>query len=92
MKSFALHVFIQGMVQGVGFRQAAARQARTLQLTGWVRNLPDGRVEAWFEGPDTALDAMLEWCQRGPALAEVREVEHSREAATQSHPGFEIKF
>lgn len=92
MKPVALHVFIEGMVQGVGFRQAAARKARTLNLTGWVQNLPDGRVEAWFEGRNSELDEMLEWCRRGPALAEVRQVDSSRQPATGAHPGFEIKF
>lgn len=92
MRRSALHVFVQGMVQGVGFRQAAARQARALGLTGWARNLKDGRVEAWFEGPDEALDEMLEWCERGPALAEVLRVDHTRTAATNSFSGFEIRF
>lgn len=92
MRPSALHVFIDGMVQGVGFRQAAAREARKRNLTGWVKNLPDGRVEAWFEGADVELNKMLEWCRRGPALSEVRDVQHERQMATGAHPGFDIKF
>ena len=92
MTPSALHVFVEGMVQGVGFRQATLREARARNLRGWVRNLNDGRVEAWFEGHDTQLDSMLDWCRRGPALSEVRSVEHSRQQATGSASSFEIKF
>lgn len=92
MRPFALHVVIEGMVQGVGFRQAAARNARKLGITGWVRNLNDGRVEAWLEGPEARLAEMLDWCRKGPALAEVRRVETSEQPATDGYASFEIKF
>jgi len=70
-----LHVFIQGLVQGVGFRYATCYQARALGLTGWVRNCFDGRVEAEFEGPKDALEHMLAWCRQGPALSRVTGVD-----------------
>lgn len=92
MRPAALHVFIDGMVQGVGFRQATARQARSLNLSGWIRNLPDGRVEAWFQGPESDVETMLEWCRNGPALAEVRDVQFTRETPDESHAGFNIRF
>ena len=70
-----LHVSIQGRVQGVGFRYSTWSQALVLGLTGWVRNLPDGGVEAEFEGPRDALEVMLAWCEEGPRLAAVSRVE-----------------
>lgn len=66
-----LHVIVDGRVQGVGFRYATQRQALLLGLTGWVRNLHNGRVESVFEGPRPTLEEMLEWCRRGPAFAKV---------------------
>lgn len=70
-----LHVVIEGRVQGVFFRAATRDEARQRGLTGWVRNLPDGRVEALFEGDKRALEAMLAWCHLGPPYAYVDRVE-----------------
>jgi len=70
-----LHVLIDGRVQGVGFRYATHHQAIALDLSGWVRNTPDGRVEAEFEGVKPSLEAMLEWCRQGPSFARVTHVE-----------------
>jgi acylphosphatase len=64
-------VLVRGLVQGVGFRYAAAQAARTRGVAGWVRNCPDGRVEAAFEGERGAVDAMVAWCGRGPRGADV---------------------
>jgi len=63
------------MVQGVSFRWYTVEQARSRELGGFVRNLPDGRVEAVFEGPDEAVDAMVAWCRRGPRYARVVRVD-----------------
>ncbi len=70
-----LHVLIGGRVQGVFFRAATRDEARKWGLKGWVRNLPDGRVEAMFEGDKRALDLMLAWCRKGPPYAYVDHVE-----------------
>jgi len=70
-----LHVVIEGRVQGVFFRAATRDEARQRGLMGWVRNLPDGRVEALFEGDKRALEAMLAWCHLGPPYAYVDRVE-----------------
>lgn len=70
-----VRVLVSGRVQGVFFRATCAAEARRRGLGGWVRNLPDGRVEAVFEGPEEAVDAMVAWCRRGPELARVDEVE-----------------
>jgi acylphosphatase len=69
------HVYVAGRVQGVGYRANTERQARQLSLTGWVRNLPDGRVEAVFEGARPQVEAMLNWCHKGPISARVSEVQ-----------------
>lgn len=69
------HVFVSGIVQGVNFRSHTQRKASALGLTGFVRNLPDGRVEAVFEGPEGRLKAMIAWCQKGPSTAHVGRVE-----------------
>ncbi|NMD04324.1 MAG: acylphosphatase [Deltaproteobacteria bacterium] len=69
-----IHVLISGKVQGVFFRAEIQRAAMDLNLTGWVRNLPDGRVETVFEGEDTNVDKMLAWCHHGPPAARVQEV------------------
>ena len=66
-----VRVIVSGAVQGVFFRATCAARTRQRGLAGFVRNLRDGRVEAAFEGPDEAVDAMVDWCRRGPDLAEV---------------------
>lgn len=65
------HVFFSGRVQGVFFRANTCKTAKKIGLTGWVRNLPDGRVEAVFEGSEPAMDKMLAWCQKGTPPAKV---------------------
>jgi acylphosphatase len=74
-----MHVFVSGRVQGVFFRAETERVAREHGLTGWVRNMPDGRVEAVFEGNDTDVDAIVAWCRRGPKWSEVGDLEVAEE-------------
>ena len=66
---------ISGRVQGVFFRASCARLADDLELSGWVRNLPDGDLEAVFQGSDPAVDRILEWCRQGPPHARVDAVD-----------------
>jgi len=70
-----LHVVVRGRVQGVGFRAATERMAREAGLCGWVRNLPDGAVEAEFVGTRAQLEEALRWCGHGPRFARVDAVE-----------------
>ncbi|GIX10296.1 acylphosphatase [Elioraea sp.] len=70
-----VRLFVSGRVQGVGFRAFAQRQADRLGVDGWVRNLPDGRVEALAAGEDEAVAAFIEALRRGPAIARVSGVE-----------------
>ena len=86
-----LHVFIKGRVQGVGFRYATYMEAQTLGLAGWVRNLPDGRVEAEFEGSKEALKQMLAWCHQGPRHALVTDVETAWETGDPRWNGFRLR-
>ncbi len=71
----AAHVLASGRVQGVFYRASAADRARTLGLSGWVRNLPDGRVEALFEGREAVILKMIDWCRLGPPAAQVSGVD-----------------
>lgn len=67
-------LLISGRVQGVGYRAATRKMAEHLQLTGWVKNLPDGRVEALVEGREGAIAQMVQWCYHGPPSAQVQSV------------------
>jgi acylphosphatase len=71
----AVHVFVSGYVQGVGYRQSCRQMARALDLVGWVRNLSDGRVEIFAQGPDEGVNEILDWIWAGPATAQVVGVE-----------------
>ena len=82
---------ITGGVQGVKYRATAQREARRRGLTGWVRNEPDGSVAAHLEGEDSAVDAMVEWCGRGPSYASVRHVAVT-EAAPTGAKAFDIRY
>lgn len=77
-----VHVLVSGLVQGVFYRASACEMARELGLTGWVQNLPDGRVEAIAEGPEGALDAFVKWCHQGPTAARVDALETQHSEAT----------
>ena len=67
-------VLISGRVQGVFFRDTCRRKAEEYGVAGWVRNLPDGRVEAVFEGLDDNVGRLLDWAHRGPRMAVVQDV------------------
>ena len=73
-------VVVEGRVQNVGFRASCTQRARTAGVSGTVRNLADGRVEAVFEGPATAVDALVAWCGHGPPMAHVDRVAVIEEA------------
>ena len=88
----ALHVWIGGRVQGVFFRDATSREARALELGGWVRNLADGRVEALFVGPREACERALAFVGTGPPRARVAHVEAKWESPPPPVPlEFEIR-
>lgn len=84
------HVFVSGRVQGVGYRYFTMRQAQRLGVNGWVRNLPDGRVEAVFEGSRKVVEDIINWCYEGPTAAVVKDVAVEYEEPEQLR-GFETK-
>lgn len=86
-----LHVKISGRVQGVGFRYGVHARALELGLRGWVRNLPDGCVEAEFEGERGSLEDMLSWCRQGPRFARVDAVDSAWSSSGESYSGFEVR-
>lgn len=86
----ARRLLISGRVQGVGYRDWAARRARELGLSGWVRNLRDGRVEAVASGDEAAVAAFVEACREGPMLAQVDGID-AADAQTESTAGFEVR-
>ena len=77
-----LHAFVCGRVQGVWYRASTQKTAQKLGLNGWVRNLPDGRVELVAEGDEQALQQLLNWCWQGPTLAQVSDIQHEWSHAT----------
>jgi acylphosphatase len=83
-------VTVHGMVQGVFFRVETRDRARSLGLSGWVTNAPDGTVRAAFEGDDERVESMVEWCRRGPSGARVDEVDVSW-VEPESEQGFSIR-
>ena len=80
------------MVQGVGFRYAVYRLARSLGLVGFVRNEPDGSVLIEAEGEDTKLNELIEWCHTGPAGAGVEKVDYKFKDELKGFNIFEIEF
>jgi acylphosphatase len=87
----AVDVTVTGRVQGVSFRYYTVEQAERLGVTGWVRNEPEGSVALHAEGADEAVDALVEWCRTGPALARVRNVA-VREANATGATSFEVRY
>jgi len=92
MKRVRAHVIIDGRVQGVCFRLDTRREAVERGITGWVKNLPDGSVEAVLEGEDGDVKSMLKWCEAGPSLARVMNVSLTWEQYTGEYERFVITF
>jgi acylphosphatase len=86
-----IHCYVTGKVQGVWFRASTQEQAQALGLTGWTRNLPDGRVEVLACGEREKLTLLLEWLKTGPELARVDEMIYE-EVPWQEHARFAIKY
>jgi len=85
------HVFVSGKVQGVYFRANTRDTAREHEVDGWVRNLDDGRVEAVFEGPEAAVEALVDFCHEGSAAARVEDVDVTVEEP-QGAPDFHVRW
>ncbi len=85
----AVGMQVHGVVQGVGFRYHARREAERLGVSGWVRNDPDGTVVGHLEGPSSSVRALVAWCRGGPEHAQVDRVD-TREAEVSGATGFDV--
>ena len=85
------HVTVSGRVQGVFFRSTTAQEAQQRSVSGWVGNLPDGKVEAVFEGEREAVEAMLAFCRQGPRGSRVSNVNVRWEPFLGDIDGFEVR-
>lgn len=92
MATVRAHIYVEGMVQGVFYRANTVNKASSLGVVGWVRNTPDGGVEAIFEGEKDAVENVVEWCSEGPPGARVRNVNTTWEEPTGEFNGFSIKY
>ena len=90
MSTVAREVSVHGRVQGVFFRDTCEREARSLDVGGWVSNEPDGSVSAYFEGPPDAVEAMVAWCRSGPPRARVERIE-DREVPPRGETSFTVR-
>jgi len=87
-----VHIFISGMVQDVFFRSETRHEAKKRDVKGWVRNIPDGRVEAIFEGEQENVKELIEFCKRGPPGARVTGTNVIWENYTGEFRDFEIRY
>lgn len=85
------HLMIKGFVQGVGYRKWARKEAQKLELTGWVRNLPDGSVEVLLQGDKEKIEQAISLLKKGPFLSEVEEVDVVWEDAKEQFPDFSLR-
>lgn len=86
-----IHVWIEGRVQGVGYRASTHHQANQRNIKGWVRNVPNGEVEAVFVGRQDAVDSMLQWCRSGPPAAHVTNIRVQSESP-ETYSDFRVTF
>jgi len=85
------HIFVSGRVQGVFFRSETKYEAKKRGVRGWIRNIPDGRVEAVFEGEEESVKRLIEFCKRGPRGARVTSVDVLWESYTGEFVNFEVR-
>jgi acylphosphatase len=83
-------VVVSGRVQGVFFRDTTRRRAEAASVAGWVRNTPEGSLEAVFEGDPASVDQLVEFCRRGPSRAEITSVQVSEEEP-EGLSGFQVR-
>ena len=91
-KKVRAHAIIIGRVQGVFFRMETKRAADSYEVLGWVKNRRDGTVEAVFEGNEENVIAILEWCKKGPRLADVEKVDVKFEDYKNEYNEFELRY
>jgi acylphosphatase len=87
-----VHAIISGRVQGVCFRASTQKKALSLGLSGWVKNLADGSVEALFEGPAKTVEQIIEWAHIGPPSAKVSSVQIKETPSDEPLSGFPVRY
>lgn len=92
MTIIRVHLYISGRVQGVYYRKNAQQEALKRGLKGWVKNLPDRRVEAVVEGEEEQVEDFIRWCWKGPPLSIVRGVETQRQPPTGGFETFDVRY
>ena len=92
MKQQRVHILVSGKVQGVFFRQALKVVAKKNNVSGWVRNLVDKRVEAVLEGNDESVKSIIEWARIGPANSRVDDIKISNEEFKNEFSAFEVLY
>ena len=91
-KKISVHAIIRGRVQGVCFRAETRKAALHHSVEGWVKNRPDGTVEALFEGAEADVKSVLNWCEKGPSLSRVDQVDVAYNESITGVDGFEITY
>lgn len=92
MENLRAQVVVHGLVQGVNFRAGTKEEAQRLGVGGWVRNLPDGAVEAVFEGEKKKVEEIVAWCHKGPPGARVTKVDFAWSPSKGEFKKFEIRY
>ena len=92
MDNIRAHIFISGRVQGIFFRQNTQKKAQKLGVTGWVKNLSDGRVEIVCEGEKEKVEEIVKWAKRGPILAKVNGLDVEWQEYRGEFNNFEIRY
>lgn len=87
-----MHLIIEGRVQGVWFRESTRRQAVSLGISGWVKNRPEGTVEALLEGPEDAVLRLVAWCGKGPSAAGVTKIHETEETWRGEFDTFDVLY
>jgi acylphosphatase len=88
----ALHLLIHGRVQGVWYRASTQETAKRLKIKGWVRNTPEGDVEAHIQGDEASVDQMVSWCRQGPPGARVDHIDISETGVSDEFRSFNIRY
>ena len=92
MDNKRIHLIIEGRVQGVWFRESTRRQAVSLGVSGWVKNRPEGTVEALLEGSEDAVLRLVAWCGKGPSAAKVTRIHETEEAWRGEFDVFDVHY
>lgn len=91
-KKTRAHIFVSGRVQGVYFRENTRKKAEQLDVSGWIKNLSDGRVEAVFEGEEDKIEKIVAWIKKGPIFAKIIDLKIEWQEYKGEFKGFDIRF